>query len=196
MKITTDNNGSAEFFRALEEGAARATERAATVYVGEMKGRFNTLGRFVRSPPGQPPNVQTGDLRRSVGFNRYAPMRAHVGTASVVGKWMEKGIVSRGKMMTVPLNREAEKLRLYNRSLKSVAGLFVVSLKSDLFLCRSRGHRGAGGLEFLFRLTRVILPRPWVRPVMNDRSVAVRARDVAAAELRRAVSVASKGGAR
>lgn len=100
MSVTVDTRGMDEFFKNLDAGVRRATGRAAAVVEGAIKGSFGVsgagggpIGRVTNIPsaPGSPPNVQTGHLRNSIGYNIVGPAKARVGTNVEYGLYLEFG---------------------------------------------------------------------------------------------------------
>lgn len=103
MAVTVDLKGVPEFQARLRKAVDQGLARAALIYENANRSIMQTTpplpgvaqgvaGRNVPSRPGEPPAVQTGQLRVSQTSEKAAePLTWHVGTSSRVGHWMEFG---------------------------------------------------------------------------------------------------------
>ncbi len=169
---------------ALHKLAVRAVMRGAIKLQDAVRAnlRMRATGRDRASeaPPGGPPGQRTGQLTQSIlslplGQNDRNPW-ARVGTNLVYAKVHEFGlpIVSSGKLLTIPLNDEARRLRRIYGDLTQVPGLFFVKDKEsgNLFLATVTGTpktKGGGEVRYLFLLRRAVkMPaRPFFRPARD-----------------------------
>lgn len=104
MAVTVDLSGVPEFQKVLGRAVDMGLARAALVYETANRQIMQTTGpragvgagvagRNIPSRPGEPPAVQLGQLRQSQTSERGAGLFPiyHVGTSSIVGRWMEFG---------------------------------------------------------------------------------------------------------
>ena len=118
---------------------------------------------------------ESGGLRSRINWTRSGNLKRQIGTDLRYGAFLERGGVIRargGKYLTIPVSKEAEKMRRQNRTLRSIPDLFAIKAKSgNLLLCRSKGKgKGKGQLEILFVLKKLVMirARPFLIPGMNQ----------------------------
>lgn len=88
-----------EFVRAVDAAADLGVKSAAEVLAKEARssmGRANAsivavTNRYKPAPPGAPPNVQQGTLKRSITKSRRGPRRWVVGAGVIYGQFLEFG---------------------------------------------------------------------------------------------------------
>lgn len=121
------------------------------------------------SPPGSPPGRRTGELAGSVQIDAselQSNLRVKIGTRKTYARIQEMGgiVMAKGKLLTVPLNREAIQLRKSTSNLRTLA-LKVIPVGAKRFLARMV----KGKAKFLFALVpSVFLPaRPFMRPALR-----------------------------
>lgn len=187
-----------------------ALRNAATFGIGSSSAlAANLIGRSMGrgsgpSAPGTPPNVQSGLLRRRImpieAKNLVSGVRASVPYAMI----HERGgtINARGKLLTIPLNPEARKLRRQFRDLSSANLRLIVSRRGNKLLVKDNG-KGSGFTPMFVLKSRVVMPkRPFLWPgIRNNAAAIVRrfARDTQAAfrsEVSRRFAAKFAGGAR
>lgn len=188
-KVSVDWRGE-EFGRDFRRIAAEALDAAALAVVEKIKRSLRQRGGPPStgpepSPAGQPPGAVSGNLSRSIGYERSGDLSrtigmSGVGGAHIYGALHEFGgtVTSGGKLMPVPLNREARKLlaRAANVGGLRVAApelIVFTSKRGNKILARPKGRGKHGGVEPLFVLKRSInVPaRPFLRPgLINSRT--------------------------
>lgn len=154
-----------------------ALYQAAMVGANEAKNLVNKGSPGVHSNPGNPPNVQTGDLLRSI--RSQAPTAAEpltarygAGREAPQGKWMEYGVplitAKRTRFLPVPVNYEAEKMlrRLGGTSLRTQRLKFKKGKTNAMLveMTPSGKKEKSGGAVFVLKRSVSIKPRPWLVP--------------------------------
>jgi hypothetical protein len=141
------------------------------------------------SPPGGPPGVDTGHLRRSIAFvspeAANTPLKAHFGTAVAYGRHLEFGAFitpKKAKYLLVPVDRAlAARLRRIGAGAgaRAIPGLKyippgrgkrhggrLVLAKSVRVSVRGNGKKSrtvsAGKTAFVLKDSVRIQPRPWI----------------------------------
>lgn len=170
---------------------------AAAVYVERVRASFSLTGRGTPSSPGQPPSVQTGDLRRRLYHRLKAPGVAVAGSNLKYARIQELGgtIVAKGKKLAVPIGERGRRLaKMAGGNLRSL-DLHAERSKSGALLLYetvqvTKGRRGKGKRHDhppVFALVdSVTLPaRPYLRPMLRK----------ARADMQRAFIRGAQGGA-
>lgn len=175
--------------RSVREGIARALDYSALAIQAEV---LKNLSRHGRQPSrgvstGGTPGVRTGTLRRSWqagkpgSIKRTENIRAAISPSIVVGSNVKYariheygGTISakRAKYLTIPLNRQAEKMLIAaGGSVRGIPGLFrtgKVTGNSGGVLAMRTGRKNAKVVP-LFALKRSVrIPaRPYIRPAVR-----------------------------
>lgn len=115
------------------------------------------------SAPGTPPRRDTGELVRSITVTQATRARlvSRSGSSTPHGYYMQHGVTSSGKWLTVPLHRPAAILRKQVSSLLAANLVMGRSQRGALLLGKATGRGKARGFEPWFVLKRSIAPRPW-----------------------------------
>ena len=92
LRVTVDTSGILRHKRDLDRKLGRALDEVAADIAGNARGRFGGRGRkrkrggYIASRPGQPPNISSGDLKRSIHVTGRGPEeRRIVATAPYAG---------------------------------------------------------------------------------------------------------------
>lgn len=182
--------------RALAKRIAEQLVASAIIIQNEIKISLSSHGRqpsrgSASSPPGSPPGVRTGTLRRSwqVGLpgnvydvsqtKRAVKPKIRIGSNVVYARIHEFGGIIRAKKakaLTIPLNREAEQLLDRYGSARAIPGLKVIRTKKKTAVL-ARVKERLTTIQFgsqkpkitpLFALVKFVRmpPRPYVRPAL------------------------------
>lgn len=177
MSRVTGNFDMGKFRERVIAACGPALYQAAMVGANEAKFLVNKGSPGVHSNPGNYPNVQTGELLRSIraqGPTAAEPLTARYGSGKEApqGRWMEYGVqnitAKRTRFLPVPINYEAEKMlrRLGGTSLRTQK-LKPIKKDGKAFLVEMTptGKREKkGGAVFVLKRSVTIAPRPWLVP--------------------------------
>lgn len=207
VQVNIDMSGVPWFRRGVRLVVAKSLTAAAASHSEYVVRSFSRIGRFTASPPGSPPNVRTGALRRGARIIRAAAnrLRASSGIARNINYAMihERGgtITSKGKLMPVPLNDQARRIsERASGSLRSVGDLRVIPVRGRRTVLLVGGlNRGVSKIErgrtirssavpvWVLKQNIRIPPRPYLKPALtkNRAAIMANARKAGIAEFRR-----------
>lgn len=163
----------------------RAIMAAAAVYVERVRASFTLRGRGVSSPPGRPPAVQTGDLRRRLYTRLIGRGVARAGTNSKYGRAQELGgeIVGRNGKLAIPIGERGRRLAKRAGGNLRTLDLRAVRIRGTVMLFDRRGKE-LGPPVFVLKDSVRLPPRPYLRPMLRR----------AAADMRRAFENSLRAG--
>lgn len=178
--------------REIQARVDHAVMVAAAVYVERVRRAFTKTARGVPAPPGRPPSVQTGDLRRRLYTRHAGPGVARAGSNLAYARVQELGGTIYGKngKLAIPIGAKGRKLaKMAGGNLRSLnLKLVVVRGTSMLFenkRGKSKGGKGQlGPPVFVLKASVSLPPRSYLRPMLR----------IAAKDMQRAFTRAMQAG--
>lgn len=188
MAAKVDFKNSDIFLAGVKSAAANAVRNLAEDLQADVQRTMGRGARGTPSPPGSPPNRQTGGLARAIVVEKAGDLHFRVGTNLVYGKIHEFGGVVRAKSgsLAVPVHRDAKRYSEIGLGPRDMANLVFVKRpgKAPILIRENAGRgkkqRGARTEVMYVLLKSVRIPaRPFLAPA------AARARVDAQARFRR-----------
>src|SRR5690606_28580100 len=143
-RVTTQTFWQGDAFKAHMQKVAETAVTAAGIVI--QGGMVKRLGQAASpSPPGGPPGVDTGRVRRSITVQRTG-LTVTVGTNLDYGRWLEFGANPRArksKYMPVPITREARMAQRRVGSVRSIPGLKPLKTPRGFYLVKEIGGKRA-----------------------------------------------------
>lgn len=165
-------------FKTVTDRAVNAgLTRAAVVAVKAIKMSFSKNGKFRPSAPGTPPNRNRGLLANSIASTKAENKVAYVYTSGVAYARIQEfgGVIRRfDRLLTVPLNQEAARMRERTYSLYSQHLFFMKTKSGRKILFDARNKRSkVKSLRPMFLLTSTVKmpPRPYMAPAFRNPTV-------------------------
>lgn len=174
-------DGVDAFLGRVRQAASTGILRVGEALASQMQ---TTLSGPSVSPPGSPPGVSDGVLRRSIASIPTGPLSVRVGSSVFYGLVQETGnwgrpiVPVRKRALVVPLSREAA--RLYRkqagagefRSARNIPGLKLIPRRGKpALLVKEEGMTGGRGWRtkplFILKKSVRLPKRPWAGPSLR-----------------------------
>lgn len=153
--------------RAINAGLISGAE----VIKGSVFNQFGSSSkRGVASPPGTPPNRQTGNLARSIRRNNPQNRRIQVFTTNIYAPVHERGLTitaKRSQYLTIPLSEKAKTRARSGKGARGVAPKTIIirSRKGNLLIMGVAGRKGKTLTPHYVLKKQVKMPkRPFMLP--------------------------------
>ncbi len=179
MSVTVKLNfgGVDPFLKAVVDGCNYALDQTTQAALTYIDRAWTRNGMYNPSAPGQPPNINTGNLRNNTVASKAKNMRCAVGTPVKYGLYLENGATitpKNVKFLPVPIGPEGSRFRASHLGSLKGTGLTLIPRKGKpALLVREVGKgskRTGARIEPLFVLLPSvrIQPRPWLGPAIRN----------------------------
>lgn len=158
----------------LRQGMKAGILRASTMLETALRESFTKGARYKSAPPGLPPNIQRGQLRRSITTVVWpGGYSAKVGTNLTQARLLERGglVLTKGKLLPVPLNPQARRINELGGPrtidafpIRTRKGTILLVGKKEMRL-RTPGQKiPAAAPRWVLKRGVRIRPHPWMGP--------------------------------
>lgn len=162
----------AQYQAKLKQATDAALMSTAAYYVERVRASFTLRGRGISSPPGTPPSVQSGDLRRRMYSRLKGPGVAAAGSNLRYARIQELGgvIKEKAKKLAVPLGERGRRLAKIAGGSIANLDLVAVPIRGKVFLFEeapTKKNKGKNPPVFVLKERVVLPPRPYLVPMLR-----------------------------
>lgn len=161
---------------ARQKLATAAQETRMRIQEKISRGRRGSIGSFYTSHgAGEPPHVESGQLRDSIYWEFIDDNTALIGTNLVYGRVLEMGMTinAKGKRMAIPWSKEAKEWSIHKWSVRSFSAIYklttIYSKHGAILLVDTGGPRAKKFVIHWILVDHVTIPpHPYLRPSLDE----------------------------